>query len=267
MASYMTRQPVDWAAYMTWGFDSAFECEQEAYTMTAYRMSRKRVHERGMESRWSALQHSNDSPRKHTASRTTLNDEANKLPQIPLQRLNHNHKMTWTQNWSEEEHKTLQKLREDNNDREQKLANILGKDKKLPKWEWPPNAMEIVKKSQEAAEAMEKNRILACDLEGIVFEKDEKVAKYFYDRPGKMWNRPKNNLDEYLWFDAIDFHVFRTPYTFSDRWDKKNIMATFLVLNTLPAGHKAPVMWFFHGGGFVCEINLSSMTFGYTNVS
>jgi hypothetical protein len=59
------------------------------------------------------------------------------------------------------------------------------------------------------------------------------------------------SLEDGKWFDNMGFHVFETPYAFSDGWDRKEIMVTFLVPKDLPSNCEAPVMWFSHGEGFV----------------
>jgi hypothetical protein len=100
MAPYMTRQPVDWAAYMTWRVDFTFQCEQETYTMTAYSMSRKRVYKRREKSRWSTLQYSSNSP-----------SDLHKIPTIPLkQTTTSNIKMTPNSLWKPKELEEIEAL-------------------------------------------------------------------------------------------------------------------------------------------------------------
>jgi hypothetical protein len=60
-----------------------------------------------------------------------------------------------------------------------------------------------------------------------------------------VFNRKKD------WFTTMVFKKFETPYTFTDRWDKKEMKATFLVPTNLSPKDPTSVMWFFHGGGFV----------------
>lgn len=53
------------------------------------------------------------------------------------------------------------------------------------------------------------------------------------------------------WFKTMGLKQYDTPYTFTDRWDKKEIKATFLVPDNIGPNDKPGVMWFMHGGGFV----------------
>jgi hypothetical protein len=55
------------------------------------------------------------------------------------------------------------------------------------------------------------------------------------------------------WFEEKGFKKFETPYTFVGNWDRKYINATFLVPNNLNERDVVPVVWYFHGGGFVCS--------------
>ncbi|KAF1846345.1 alpha/beta-hydrolase [Cucurbitaria berberidis CBS 394.84] len=78
-------------------------------------------------------------------------------------------------------------------------------------------------------------------------DKDSSNPKGFYeDKP------PFDRTVE--WFGKVmGFDKYQTPYTFTDSWDKVEIMATFLVPKDLQPGDNCPIMWYFHGGGFVTD--------------
>lgn len=83
----------------------------------------------------------------------------------------------------------------------------------------------------------------------------------FYDGKHDKVLFPRNKN----WFKTMGFTKYDTPYTFTDRWDKKEIKATFLVPNNIGPNDNPGVMWFMHGGGFVSPLSPPALYPGYTN--
>jgi hypothetical protein len=128
-------------------------------------------------------------------------------------------------------------------------------EKTLPKhslkWNYPQNVVQNIQINAEVI-----NKHFCKELEQLLhwprtkqLEKDGvpyKDAQGFYD---KNWEERFSRTTQ--WFGEMGFSKHETPYTFTDNWDKAYINATFLIPENLKSGDKVPVMWFFHGGGFV----------------
>ncbi|KAH6037385.1 hypothetical protein HBI82_018170 [Parastagonospora nodorum] len=57
------------------------------------------------------------------------------------------------------------------------------------------------------------------------------------------------------WFTDQNFKKYSTTYTYSNAWDRLPLNVTIYVPDTVQEGTKAPIMWFFHGGGFCTGAN------------
>ncbi|CAN9297346.1 unnamed protein product [Alternaria alternata] len=164
--------------------------------------------------------------------------------------------MTWTPPWTAKEMKALVKLQERNENREKELNKIFGKlsktsgtDSRPYKWNWrnkAPEAAKIVEDAQE--DAADYQEMLEKELARLYTWPSPDLTDGKIFLPGKGVFATFNRKD--TWFDDMGFSIFQTDYTFSDNWDKERMPVTILVPNDLPVGHKAPVMWFFHGGGY-----------------
>lgn len=152
---------------------------------------------------------------------------------------------SWEQNETEKD-SMLKKLQADVLRREEKLERIL-EGNKLPKWRYPEEAVKLIIEAQSAAS--ENQELLTSDIKEVLRwpSPDHTHEEHYYEAkgPDSMFNRTKN------WFAEEGFDEFETMYSFSDRWDKEKLTVKILVPKELPKGQNAPVMWFFHGGGFV----------------
>ena len=120
-----------------------------------------------------------------------------------------------------------------------------------PKWQWP---LAEVEKVQNVA--TEVDDIVSKDLEALLHwpkepplshEVKHKDSELFYNQIFEpRFSRDKD------WFKTVGFAKYETPYTIADNWDRKYINATFLVPENIVTGDHVPVVWFMHGGGFVC---------------
>lgn len=119
-----------------------------------------------------------------------------------------------------------------------------------PKWNWP---VEIVNEVQGLAAQIndevskELDPVLHWPRENLLpFEEKHLDHELFYDGNYEpKFDRSKE------WFGEMGFTKFETPYTIAENWDRQYIQATFLVPDNLSADDEVPVMWFFHGGGYV----------------
>lgn len=120
------------------------------------------------------------------------------------------------------------------------------------KWKWPK---ADVKKVQDLAAKVD--AIVSKDLDNLLHwpreppfphkEKHHDHELFYAGNFETRFNREKG------WFGTMRFKKLETPYTIADNWDRKHILATFLVPNNIVSDEKVPVMWFIHGGGFVSE--------------
>ncbi|KAF1830293.1 alpha/beta-hydrolase [Decorospora gaudefroyi] len=146
-----------------------------------------------------------------------------------------------------EESKQIAALQDRVGIRESKLKNIVGNDyAALPKWDWPEDAMKIVKEAQK--DAIKNRELVTRHIRDLYTWPSEDLAneKVFLEGKGAFSTFTRSRA----WFEEEGFHEFTTNYSFSNRWDKTYLPATFLVPKVLVPGHKAPVMWYFHGGGY-----------------
>jgi hypothetical protein len=130
---------------------------------------------------------------------------------------------------------------------ETQLANTLHGKEALKKWQWPAEALQIVSQLQDLAR--KNNALVRGPLDRLLEWPNPASADlklFLGGKPGfEAFDRAEN------WFEQMGFDQYSTPYTFSSAWDKRLMKAMILVPKGLQAGTKVPVMWFFHGGGFV----------------
>ena len=155
--------------------------------------------------------------------------------------------MTWTPTWTPEEESQLEELRKLNEAREEKLKEIVKPGDNLPKWKWPQPALDLVKEARK--ERTRVNDLVTRDLEKLYTWPSTEMTRPDIFIKGKenfaMFNRG------WMWVQGEGFDDFTTDFTFSDRWDKERMEVTILVPREMKSGHEAPVMWLFHGGGYV----------------
>jgi predicted peptidase len=117
----------------------------------------------------------------------------------------------------------------------------------LPKWK---HSQDNVQEVQEFAREI--ITVTSSKLEKLLRPPGKSVqivadADLFYEgRHDKvLFPRTKD------WFEEMGFKRYNAPYTYADNWDKQYIYATYLIPDTIEKDQKVPLMWFFHGGGFV----------------
>jgi acetyl esterase/lipase len=135
------------------------------------------------------------------------------------------------------------------------IIDVQELEKKLPqsavKWNYP---RDVILEIQNRAKHI--NKHFSGDLDRLLhwprtkeLEKDGvpyKDYRGFYDMNWEArFNRTSN------WFVEMGFTKHETPYTIANNWDRAYVNATFLVPDNLKDDDNVPVMWFFHGGGFV----------------
>ncbi|CAN9192713.1 unnamed protein product [Alternaria alternata] len=160
--------------------------------------------------------------------------------------------MSWTPSWTSEEKKELKDLQKRNEHREKELTKIFGTDTRPHKWYWRnefPKAAKLIEYAQE--DATRYKGLVQKELTKLYTWPNLEMTDDHFFTPGKgifaTFDREEN------WFKKMGFYEYQTHYTFSDSWDKEMMPVKILVPNDLPVGHKAPVMWFFHGGGYYKE--------------
>jgi hypothetical protein len=126
----------------------------------------------------------------------------------------------------------------------------VGKASGQSKWKYP---LQILEEVQDTARGI--NDIVSKDLDKLLHWPRHSTklgistipdSRLFYEGNHEArFSRTDN------WFNAMGFTKYETPYTFSDSWDRQYIQATYLVPNNLMDSDKIPVVWYFHGGGFV----------------
>jgi hypothetical protein len=116
------------------------------------------------------------------------------------------------------------------------------------KCEWP---LAIMEKIHDIAGQITK--VVGKELYEAIEFPDAKSShpEGFY--PGasnidKAFTRPKLG-----WFENHGYKMHKTTYTYGNRWDRVPITAAFYVPKNLEAGDEAPIIWFFHGGGYVSQ--------------
>lgn len=130
---------------------------------------------------------------------------------------------------------------------ESNLQNILQSNAAKSKWKWPAEAMGFVQEMRKLGEDV--NVKLREELDRLLLWPNEELVnpKYFYGTD------PPFDRNEDWFENVMGFNKYETCYTFTDSWDKVELMATFLVPDNLKPGDKCPVVWNFHGGGFVSD--------------
>ncbi|CAO2649949.1 Nn.00g012410.m01.CDS01 [Neocucurbitaria sp. VM-36] len=127
---------------------------------------------------------------------------------------------------------------------EESLQEILGNKATEAKWKWPAEAKAVVERMRQYGKYH--NSELRKELDQLLEWPDKESAdpKGFYGK-----DPPFDRKED--WFENVmGFNKYETCYTFTDRWDKAEIMATFLVPNDLKSGDQCAIIWYFHGGGF-----------------
>ncbi|KAH7339227.1 Alpha/Beta hydrolase protein [Pyrenochaeta sp. MPI-SDFR-AT-0127] len=135
---------------------------------------------------------------------------------------------------------------------EKELEKILEAEQERPKWNWSSKAMTVVNRLRQLAN--DNTSIVRQDLDNLLKWPDKTFAdpKGFYGakKGFEIFNRNED------WFEVMGFTRHETQYTFSNAWDKREVGVTFLIPDTIETGTKIPIMWYFHGGGFVSESEL-----------
>lgn len=100
---------------------------------------------------------------------------------------------------------------------------------------------------------------VAKEITAVVGEKLYKAMQFpdakrshpegFYAGPHNIEPNFKRQKDG--WLEKQGYKIHETTYTYTNTWDKVALTAAFYVPNNLETGDKAPIMWFFHGGGYV----------------
>jgi hypothetical protein len=153
---------------------------------------------------------------------------------------------------NDDETRKIKDLKKGIEDRKRRLTQALKGHDNECKWKYPEDAMEIIKEAQAAAK-VHSGLVNTKLTELLEWPSKEKAREdFFYEAtgPNNMFNRNQK------WFDTQGFEKFNTQYSFSDRWDKQPLNVTIYVPKSREPKHKSPVMWFFHGGGFVSRLFL-----------
>ena len=129
------------------------------------------------------------------------------------------------------------------------LDNILMPAWPREKWEWPEEVMAIVHQMRKLGE--DNIDEVRETLDPLFAWPNKESAN-----PEKFYNSEPPFDRTHDWFEKMGFSKYQTPYTFTANWDAAEVLATFLVPNNLEPGDKCPVVWFFHGGGFVSAPNV-----------
>jgi hypothetical protein len=110
---------------------------------------------------------------------------------------------------------------------------------------WP---LPLMKRIHEAAETIKS--IVAKDYYDLMIWPSKELShpKAFFTG---THNRVAGFQRKETWLDELKWSKYTTTYTYANAWDKLPLSVAFYVPDTLCAGDKAPIMWFFHGGGYV----------------
>lgn len=152
--------------------------------------------------------------------------------------------MTWQPTWNVSEMDTLVKQV---GELKNELDSEITRHGDTPKWEYPERTMEMIRQMRNLRETHQ--QLLRKDLTKLLEWPNALMSHpdYFYESNPGIENFPRSEN----WFEQIGFHQYHTIYSFSNRWDRAGFDAAFYVPDDLRAGANVPVMWFFHGGGFV----------------
>lgn len=126
-----------------------------------------------------------------------------------------------------------------------------------PKCEWPLDLMaEIHTTASQITKVVGKELYSAMQWPTIQHSHPEG----FYAGAHNIdpnFQRPKTG-----WLETQGYTMHKTTYTYGNRWDRVPITAAFYVPDNLQAGDEVPMMWHFHGGGYVStQPYLSEMCF------
>jgi hypothetical protein len=142
----------------------------------------------------------------------------------------------------------LQELGKQVQNLEGKLGNIIG-DQPTIRDKCPDMSREAWNTVLELRELDKQHKLVVrSKLNELLTWPNSTVAdaNFFYDGKHNGFTRTTQ------WFEIMGFKEFEYTYTFTNRWDKDDVKVTFLIPNTLKENDVAPIMWHFHGGGFVC---------------
>jgi hypothetical protein len=122
-------------------------------------------------------------------------------------------------------------------------------------------AWEIVEELRELDKQYK--LVVKSRLDELLTWPDDKLADadlFYNGKSGDVkFLRTKN------WLEIMGFNKYNIPYTFTSRFDKKDVHVTFLVPDTLEPNDVALIMWSFHGGGFVRSTNSKDSSFLFAN--
>lgn len=153
--------------------------------------------------------------------------------------------MTWPPTWTSGKENELKELLKRSEGREAALKEFVKPGSR--KWNWPEEALDIVERARK--DRTDHNKLVTRDLEELYTWPSKGMTRHDIFIEGKenfaMFNR------EWTWVQNEGFDELTTDYTFSDHWDKESMEVTILVLKEMKPGHKTPVMWLFHGSGYV----------------
>jgi acetyl esterase/lipase len=125
---------------------------------------------------------------------------------------------------------------------EEQLAPYL----KNPKHDWPHELMaEIHATAGQITEIVAKDLRKAMQWPSATHSHPE--GFYAGDKNiNPTFTRPKTG-----WLKKQGYSLHKTTYTYGNRWDRVPMTAAFYIPDNLQAGDDVPIMWYFHGGGYV----------------
>ncbi|KAF2818503.1 alpha/beta-hydrolase [Ophiobolus disseminans] len=119
------------------------------------------------------------------------------------------------------------------------------------KHEWPLEIMaKIHGMAGEITTAVGQRLNEAMDFPTEEAYNEDKFYAKVDGKPNGVWTRAKA-----MWLESQGYRVCKTTYTYTNTWDRVPVTAAFYVPDTLQPGEKAPIMWFFHGGGYCIGAN------------
>lgn len=117
----------------------------------------------------------------------------------------------------------------------------------LPKWKHPRGDLRDVQENASNITSGTSGRLEKLlrlpNRSGKTVNDAELFYEGHYDEV--LFNRTKH------WFKEMGFEKRTSPYSYADNWDKQYIEATYLIPDNIEQDQVVPIMWFFHGGGFV----------------
>jgi hypothetical protein len=125
-----------------------------------------------------------------------------------------------------------------------------------PKCQWP---RQIVGKLHNVSEQI--RPALTKDLYDLMSwpNKDSADPKAFYQE-GK--HTLIGNRSMKAWYESQGYKKYTTTYTYAAGPDRRELTAAFYIPINLKSNTEVPIMWFFHGGGFVSNQDIAIATHG-----